>query len=433
LPELSGSNAVKDLFAIAVATMLGLAGVAAAQTPTETVLYSFKGDANGSYPLAPLITDARGALYGTTEGYHSHTKNQCGNAFMLEPPKDSGKPWGYHILHVFIRGKTDGCDPWGGLVKDPSGTFYGTTAGGGAYYPNGGTVFALAPPATGNKKWSESLVQSFLEGNNESSLIVGQGGVLYGTTATGAGNGLGAVFALTPPGQGQSSWTEAALYSFQGSTDGNGPVAGLVQDASGALYGTTYYGGTGTTCSGGKGCGTVFELTPPAAGQTAWTETILYTFTGGADGGNPYAGLTFDKSGALYGATVYGNPGSVVFKLSPPTAGQTAWAESVLHTFEGGNEDGVFNYGGVIFDPHGDLYGTTLQGGPTDAGTVFKLSPPAAGQTAWTETVLHIFSHNTTDGSYPYAGLVRDAAGNLFGTTSIGGANDLGTVFEVTP
>ena len=417
---------------LAASVILMLDYPAGATTPSESVLYSFKGDKNGSFPYAPLISDAKGTFYGTTTGFHSKTKNACGNAFQLDPPKSSGKPWGYQILHSFTRGKSDGCNPWAGVVKDPSGTLYGTTQNGGAYYPNGGTVFALTPPAAGSKDWTESIVHSFLGGGPTGSLIIGHDGVLYGTTNTGGSDSdAGSVFALTPPAKGQTSWAATTLYAFQGGADGNGPTAGLVEGSNGALYGTTYYGGTGTDCSGGKGCGTAFELTPPAADQTAWTETILYTFTGAADGGNPYAGLILDKSGALYGVTVYGGLGvGVAFKLTPPAAGQTVWTESVLHTFEG-NQDGAGPYGNLILDTSGALYGTTLGGG-NGFGTAFKLTPPSGGQADWTESQLFSFSGGV-DGRFPYGGLVFDKANNLFGTTSEGGANDFGTVFEITP
>ena len=421
---------MRDLFAIAVATTLGLAGVAAAKAPTESVMYSFKGDRSGSEPWAPLISDKSGGFYGTTSGNGSKSL-ACGSAFQLNPPTGKNKPWRLQQLHAFVLETGDGCTPSGGLIADPSGVLYGTTSMGGA--TNGGTVFALTPPAAGGKDWPETILYSFTDyATPNGGLIRDARGVLYGATGRGGATENGSIFALAPPGKGQASWTETTLYSFQGGASDVDlvPTGPLVKDATGALYGTTYYGGA-TSCQDGQGCGTVFKVAPPAPGQATWTETVLWSFSGGTDGGNPYAGLTLDKSGALYGATVYGNPGSVVFKLSPPAAGQTSWTLSALHTFEG-NQDGEFDYGGVIFDARGNLYGTTLGGGPTDDGTVFKLSPPAAGQTNWTETILYGFMGGS-DGRYPYSGLVRGAAKNLFGTTSEGGAQGWGTVFEVTP
>jgi uncharacterized repeat protein (TIGR03803 family) len=417
----------------AVLMTLALAGPALATTPTETVLYSFRGDKNGSDPYSILITDAKGALYGTTTGIHSETKNACGNAFELAPPKSNGKPWGYRILHAFIRTPNDGCKPVAGLVAGPGHELYGTTEDGGI--SNGGTVFVLTPPAPGSDNWTESIIYSFTAAQPVGALVRNQNGVLYGTTSTGGTGGNGSVFELAPPAQGQTIWTETTLYSFQGGADGDGPTAGVVEDATGALYGTTYYGGGGTLCRSGQGCGTVFELAPPAAGQTAWTETVLYAFTGGADGGNPWAGLLRDKNGVLYGTTVAGgdsNGDGTVFELSPPVAGQSAWTESVLHTFQGHEGDGAYPYGGLIFDARGAVYGTAEAGGTGCCGEVFKLTPPAAGQTDWTETALYNFPGGS-DGAYPYGSLVRDTAKNLFGTTSGGGASGYGTVFEITP
>jgi uncharacterized repeat protein (TIGR03803 family) len=420
---------VRYLVAAALATTLGLTGIAAATTPTETVLYSFKGGRSGSEPWAPLISDGSGGFYGTTSGNGAKSK-ACGSAFQLNPPSGKNKPWRLQQLHAFVLETGDGCTPSGGLIADPSGVLYGTTSSGGAN--NGGTVFALTPPAAGGKDWLETILYSFTDyATPNGSLIRDANGVLYGATGRGGATDNGAVFALAPPGKGQTNWTETTLYSFQGGANDVDliPTGPLVKDASGALYGTTYYGG-GTSCQNGQGCGTVFKVTPPAAGQTTWTETLLWSFSGGADGGNPDAGLDLDKTGALYGTTTFGNPGYVVFKLSPPAAGQTAWTLSTLHTFEG-SPDGTAPYGRLIFDAQGNLYDTTVGGG-NGFGTVFKLTPPANGQTSWTETILYGFMGGS-DGRYPYSGLVRDAAKNLFGTTSEGGAHGWGTVFEVTP
>ncbi|HTV34548.1 MAG TPA: choice-of-anchor tandem repeat GloVer-containing protein, partial [Methylocella sp.] len=225
--------------------------------------------------------------------------------------------------------------------------------------------------------------------------------------------------------------TETVLYSFKGGSDGINPYAGLIADKEGALYGTTYKGGTG------GGYGTVFKLTPPDKGQTAWTETVLYSFKGGSDGINPYAGLIADKDGALYGTTYFGGTGGygTVFKLTPPAKGQTAWTPAVLYSFKG--SDGAYPYAGLIADKEGALYGTTFQGGAggcqNGCGTVFKLTPAAKGQTAWTETVLRSFcSQPTCSGAYPYASLIADKESALYGTTYGGAGEGFGTVFKLT-
>jgi uncharacterized repeat protein (TIGR03803 family) len=217
-------------------------------------------------------------------------------------------------------------------------------------------------------------------------------------------------------------------YSSTGYSDGSFPFAGLIADKEDALYGTTYQGGN-------RDAGMVFRLTPPATGQTAWTETALYSFTGGSDGFNPGAGLIADKQGALYGTTQFGGTGyGTVFRLTPPTRGQKTWTETVLYSFIGGS-DGGNPVAGLIFDKEGALYSTTLQGGSSNGGTVFKLTPPAKGQTAWTETVLYSFCSlsSCSDGLRPFAGLIADKEDALYSTTIENGSGDYGTVFRLTP
>ena len=225
-----------------------------------------------------------------------------------------------------------------------------------------------------------------------------------------------------------STWAathEQVLHSFnQNGTDGFYPSAGLIFDAAGNLYGTTPAGGSG--CVPYFGCGTVFELTPTA--YVGWTERVLYSFCVGNcdDGSQPFAGLIFDAAGNLYGTTHRGggfNLGTV-FKLSPN--GNGGWTETVLHSFSYGT-DGIYPSAGLIFDATGNLYGTTTEGGTGSGcgndgcGTVFELSPNGNG--GWTETVLYSFCSQTncTDGATPVAGLILDAVGNLYGTTNAGG------------
>jgi uncharacterized repeat protein (TIGR03803 family) len=203
------------------------------------------------------------------------------------------------------------------------------------------------------------------------------------------------------------TFTETVLYSFIGGNDGKYPEAGVIQDAKGNLYGTTSYGGA--SCY----CGTVFVL------DTHGTETLLHSFAGGTDGVDPYAGLLMDAKRNLYGTTVLGGTSGygTVFKLTK------AGKETVLYTFTG--LDGENPYGGLIRDLVGNLYGTTSNGGASGYGAVFKLSKSGK------ESVLHDFTGYPTDGEYSYAGLVRDAAGNLYGTTYRGGTSDYGTVFKL--
>jgi uncharacterized repeat protein (TIGR03803 family) len=256
----------------------------------------------------------------------------------------------------------------------------------------------------------------------QAGLTFDKAGNLYGTSKSGGANNQGTVFQLA---MGANGWVETALYSFTGGTDGGQPIAEVAIDASGNLYGTTSAGGTGS-CNGG--CGTVFELTPSSG---KWTETVLYTFTGGSDGGQPYAGLVMDAGGNLYGTTEGGGDSDsncssgcgVVFELAP---GSGSWTQSVLYRFAGGN-DGASPYDRLTFDAKGNLYGTTYAGGAHDKGTVFELSNSANG---WTESVLRAFT-GAGDGASPIGGVVFDAPGNLYGTAFQGGAKGYGVVFKL--
>jgi uncharacterized repeat protein (TIGR03803 family) len=279
-----------------------------------------------------------------------------------------------------------------------------------------GLVAIVLPPSSleaqsSTKTWKETVLHSFSgvgEGDSpECVLVFDSSGSLYGTTAYG-GNNIGTVFKLTPPAPGGTEWTSTLLYSFKGGSDGAAPYAGLIFDGQGALYGTTVFGGI-------YDYGTIFKLTPPSAGETQWTETVLYSFTGGPDGGNPayFGSLIFDSSGALYGTTQNGgNYGyGTVFKLTPGSG--TQWTETVLYSFTAGS-DGRNPQSGVIFDSSGALYGTTLS-------AVFKLTPPATGGTPWVETTL------ANMGGGLFSSLIFDSNGALYGTQRGG------NVYKLTP
>jgi uncharacterized repeat protein (TIGR03803 family) len=324
---------------------------------------------------------------------------------------------------------TGGNSPQAALTAGPGGVYYGTTDLGGA--TGNGTVFELDPPAAGQTAWTEKVLYSFAgpgDGSVPSSgLLAGKDGVLYGVTGSGGANGYGVVFALTPPAAGQTAWTESVLYSFAGGNDGIAPYGTLVSDANGVLYGSTTNGG------GSSSSGVVFSLTPPAAGGTAWSEAVLYSFQGGTDGVSPGAGLLLDASGALYGVVSVGgkNNAGAVYRLTPPAAGGSAWTKTALWNF-GAQPDGGFPVGGLVRDPNGILYGVCNSGGSTGWGTVYALSPPAAGKKAWSESVLYSFAGGN-DGGSPDATLVLGGDGTLYGVSNGGGTAGSGTAFSVTP
>jgi uncharacterized repeat protein (TIGR03803 family) len=397
----------------------------------ETNLVSFNGT-NGNNPDGGLIFDARGNLYGTT--FHGGTSGN-GDVFRLTPPAPGKTAWTETVLYTFSG--TNGKGPNGNLIFDSAGNLYGTTVAGGAH--GDGTVFKLTPPAPGKTAWTETVLLSFNGTNGNSprgSLVRDKAGNLYGAAAGGGAvqcnpnNGLvgcGTIFKLTPPAAGKTAWTETTLVSFKG-TDGSSPNGGLVFDSTGSLYGTT---GGGPTYL----YGTVFKLTPPAAGKTAWTETVLFAFNG-TNGKYPDAGLAIDTKGNLYGTTEYGGSldAGAVFKLTRPAAGKTAWGESVLASFAGASGDNP--NASLILDAAGNLYGTTEYGGGSAnnfSGNVFRLTPPAAGKTAWTETVLYTFKGDGSTGLFPSASLARGGGGGLFGTAFSGGKSGHGVVFRLTP
>ena len=414
----------KKRLAIFVAALSVVLGTLASTTPlcaasSEQVLYAFQGGKqDGSEPLAGVIFDSSGNLYGTT--YEGGFYNG-GIVFELTP--NNGQ-WTEKVLHTFQP--KYGAGPKAGLIMDSAGNLYGTTYDGGAHQY--GTVFELTP---NNGEWTFKVLHGFIDNGKDgldpaAGLIFGAAGNLYGTTAGGGAHGGGTVFELIAD---HGTWTEKVLYSFcsqNSCKDGEFPYAGLVFDASGNLYGTTYDGGT-------HGFGTAFELAANNGKWTE--KVLHNFTHNGNDGYNPLASLILDTAGNLYGTTFYGGADSscnnftgcgTVFEL---ISNNGKWTEKLLHSFHG-RGDGAFPRAGLIFDTAGNLYGTAEGGGLTDDGygTVFELVPDS-GQ--WTENVLYTFS-GKGGGEGPDAGLIFDTTGNLYGTTS-GGGDDYGTVFEVTP
>ena len=359
----------------------------------ETALYSFTGLADGGNPYAGVIRDSKGNLYGTTP--FAGTAG-LGVVFKVDT---SGNET---VLHTFVRGPDGNQPDNAGVILDSVGNLYGTTAfsgagGQGAVYkldPNGNaTVLYAFPGATdGQEPYNNAL-------------IFASDGQLYGTTGYGGKTGAGVLYQLNRDGN------EMVLYSFaQFTVDGFGqPTGGVIRDSKGNFYGTTFIG----QADMGYGYGVVYKV------DTAGHATVLHNFTNGPDGGNPYGGVILDSKGNLYGTASGGGASNagVVFKID------TSGNETVLYSFTG-DADGGYPYGGLFLDPEGNLYGTTNGGGASGAGVVFKVDKSGK------ETVLYSFTGGT-DGGSPFGGVIRDSAGNFYGTTNGGGASGAGVVFKV--
>ena len=327
---------------------------------------------------------------------------------------------------------------------DSKGVLYGSTSAGGT--DSRGVVFSLAPPAHGQTSWTETVLHDFTGSHDGSAplagLVIDKKGNLYGTASTGGAENKGVVFELSPPAAGKTQWTETVLHSFSNGADGGLPSADLTIDGSGALYGTTTHGGT-TSCKfdSSAGCGVVFKLTPPAAGQTSWTETVLHSFNfelpSILDGTVPLGGVVVNSSGVIFGTTSNGGShllAGVVYRLTPAAGAKTGYTETVAYDFGATGSDGVGPLGNLLLDKAGNLYGTASEGGASsnNSGDIYKLAPAATGKVLGKETVLRSFTQRT-DGGGPMAGLAVDKSGAFYGTTALGGAGKCGTVFKLTP
>lgn len=401
MPKLMKAVAVVvAVFSVAVLSVQSL------NAQTFKTLDDFSGGTDGGYPSSGVVEDDNGNLYGTTSyGGDLNCLNGpqgCGVVFKLSK---AGKE---SVLYSFTGG-ADGGYPSGGLIQDPNGNLYGTSQR-GAY--GWGTVFKLSQAG------EETVLYAFDGGSDGgaaySGVVRDTAGNLYGATFAGGDlscpyhDGCGVVFKLSRGGK------LTVLHSFTGGSDGLGP-SGLFRDAKGNLYGTTVAGGR-PGC--GTGCGVVFRLSQ--GGKL----TVLYSFTGGGDGENPTGGVIQDAKGNLYGTTFSGGAYGfgTVFKLTK------LGRKTLLHSFTGG-ADGGYPDAGVIRDRRGNLYGTAQNGGdlscdPAGCGVVFMLNE--AGE----ETILHTFTGE--DGAYPTAGVTQDSSRTLYGTTARDGVYGYGTVFKVT-
>jgi uncharacterized repeat protein (TIGR03803 family) len=391
----------------AIFSLLCVSSVAA---QSDQTLYSFTGGADGNSPLSNLILDKAGNLYGTT-----FVGGAYGDGEVFELTHNQAGEWTETVLYSFTGG-VDGADPYyAGVIFDSSGNLYGTTTGGGT--SNFGTVFELTPSGGG---WSETVLHSFAGGKDGQSPYAGltfdAAGNLYGTTYEGGVFGDGTVFELKPEAGGQ--WHETVIHAFD-LTDGDAPAGGVVLDSAGNIYGVTEGGGASTG-------GVVYELVKSSNGS--WKEKLLHGFGSGSDGSSPYAEqLVFDSKGNLYGTTMGGGAqqSGTIFELSPSTGG--SWREAVLYSFNTAIEGNP--YSGLIFDSKGNLYGTCANGnGESTVGAVFQLNQKTG---KWSGRNLFLFTR--TDGEFPEGGLAIDGAGNLYGTTALGGAFNQGAVFELIP
>jgi len=379
-----------------------------------SVLHAFGKGSDGASPFDSVALDAKGNLYGTTRGGGTYG---YGTVFMLT--SDPKGKWGEVMLHSFCPDFPhcqDGDLPMTGVTIDPTGNLYGNS---------NAETFQLTPDSASPIGWRFQVIYN----SGSEGLVLDKVGNLYGAWGPGE-YGAGDVFELSP---GTDGWTETYLYNFCPKLhclDGDAPNSALAWDANGDLYGTTDGGGKGNL-------GVAFELEHTASG---WKEHVLHNFMPYSSGGYPpSSGLTLDSTGNLYGTTLQGGSKGcegggcgAVYQLKRGTDGR--WKETILYDFPT-LKDGAGPEGGLAIDRAGNLYGTSGGGigpcGGGGCGVVFKMTPPKSGSGKWTYTVLHRFTG--PDGALPVAGPILDDKGNLFGTTSTGGANGSGVVFEITP
>lgn len=427
-------------------------GMAAIPSATITTLYSFTGSADGATPTAGLTLDDAGNLYGTASqggdstvctGSNNLPGPGCGTAFKLK--RGTSGSYTFNPLYKF-RGGEDGATPLTGVVFGSDGTLYGTTYTGGLTDCNSytfqnlgcGVVFNLKPPPTFCRtvlcSWDETVLQSFDNSDGAfpgyGSLIFDAQGNIYGTTVYGGarsggdcdyGSPCGTVYELMRSG---GNWTESVLFNFDGGADGGEPQSGVILDHSGNLYGTTYRGGQG-------GEGLVYQL----LGGSGWSENILYNAWNSLCPITIYGGLVFDSSGNLYGTSNNcGESGQgFVYELTP--SGGYPWNYSEIYSFAPYGDHSAGPWSNLVIDSSGNLYGTYhgfAAGG--DYGRVFELTQVDG---IWTQKLLWAFTGGA-DGATPIAGVVFDASGNLYGTTTAGGnlsdcsGAGCGVVWEIT-
>jgi uncharacterized repeat protein (TIGR03803 family) len=397
ISQLSLTQKIPALALAIITLVLGIFTTQSARAQTFTVLYGFTGGKDGNNPYAGPILDAAGKLYGTTQ-----YGGTFGQGTVFEVDTTGAKK----VLHSFKRAQ--GAVSRGSLTRDSAGNLYGTASEGGANGCDGqgcGTVFKLS-------RGKLTVLHYFIAYQDGTSpwagLVRDSSGNLYGTTLFDSPSGNGTVFKINKSGK------ETLLYTFNAEKSGRYPYGSLIRDPAGNLYGTTSAGGFYGTGDCSLGCGTVFKLTP------AGKYTVLYQFSGGPDGYKPLDGLVRDSAGNLYGTTELGGTSEqgTIFKVTK------TGAETVLYSFTGG-ADGAYPRASLVRDSAANLYGAAAYGGD-GGGTIFKMGSTGSF------TVLHTFA-GAADGANPFGGLAMDAAGNLYGTAETGGTSGFGTVFKITP
>jgi uncharacterized repeat protein (TIGR03803 family) len=369
------------------------------------VIHDFTGAADGAAPGYTLLRDGKKALIGAAN------QGGAGYGTVFRIKRKSGS-WTVKPLYKFTA--NDGQPGWGVITGQNGSLFvnasYVSVQGGPC-----GSALELDPAATptNGAKLVSTLLHTYTkseDGCPTGNLLRGKGSTLYGVTQNGGAYSWGSVFQLKPS---RSGWKETILHSFQGQADGGAPYSELIGDGAGNLY--------GTASASDINAGTVFELSPS---QNGWAFKVLYTFTGGNDGGQPVAALIFDDAGNLYGATAsFGTKGGgTIFQMTPSG---DIWNFHVLHSLAG--TDGPV--ASLALDKMGTLYGTNFMDGANGYGSVFSLTPVSG---KWRYKDLHDFTGGA-DGGYPGGGVVFDSNGNLFGTAVLGGASGLGVVYEITP
>jgi len=393
-------RSIRNVVALTAMLMSGILGHA----QIYRAMHQFTGGTDGGGPLAGVIVDTQGSMYGT-----SGAAGSCGILYKVDSNGNET------ILYAFPQDRSGGCGPQTSIVRDSAGNFYGTTHTGGVGKCTAGqgcgVVFKI--DTNGN----ETVLHFFTgypdDGDWPMNVTLDKDGTIYGTTYTGGANHWGTIFKIDTAGK------ETILHNFD-LRDGAWPYGKLLLGPTGNLYGTAYRGGNSGNHCDGMGCGVIFKLDPRG------NLTVLYNFQGKTDGGNPFAGL-IEANGTFYGTT--DNAGSFGkacgFTYGCGTLFSLAKGKlTVLHIF-GGPGDGQIPHGGVIRAPDGTLYGTAAYGGAEGFGTIYSLTGSGA------ETILYSFC--CWHGKTPGGGVVRDTAGRLYGTTMLGGSHEAGVVFRFTP